>query len=70
MINPKSPLVQSLAGFIAAMIIGSLLPRTLGFLIKRVLLTSLREVAAVAAAALLTERLTHWIAKLPSPKTD
>lgn len=70
MINPKSPLVQSLAGFIAALIIGTLLPKTLGFLIKRVLLTSLREAAAVAAFGLLAERLTHWIATLPSPKTD
>lgn len=66
--NPKSPFIRSLAGFFAALIVGALLPRTLGFLLKRVMFTSVREVAAVLAAGLLAERLTHWISKLPTPK--
>ncbi|MEQ9104293.1 MAG: hypothetical protein RIE53_06305 [Rhodothermales bacterium] len=66
--NLKSPLIQSLAGFFAALIVGALLPRTLGMLLKRVVLSSLRDVVAVLAAGLIAERLFHWISRYPYPK--
>ncbi len=66
--NIRSPLIQSLAGFFAALLIGALLPKTLGMLLKRLVFSSLRDVVAVLAAGLLAERLTHWISRHPDPK--
>jgi len=61
-----SPLVQSLAGFLSALIIGALIPRTFSFLVRRIFTRTFREVLVVAAATWLTERLAHWIVS-PDP---
>lgn len=56
-----SPLVQSVAGFLSALIIGALIPRTFSFLVRRIFTRTIREVLIVAAATWLTERLARWI---------
>ena len=59
---PKDDFSRSVVGFIAAMIVGSLLPRTMGYLIRRVLVRSFREVFILAVAGLLTDRLARFLA--------
>lgn len=61
-----SPLVQSVAGFLSALIIGALVPRSFSFLVRRIFTRTVREVLIVAAATWLTERLAHWIVR-PDP---
>ncbi len=56
-----SPLVQSVAGFLSALIIGALIPRTFSFLVRRIFTRTFREVLIVAAATWLTERFARWI---------
>lgn len=58
---PKDDFSRSLIGFIAAMFIGALVPRTMGYLIRRVLIRSFREVFILAVAGLLTDRLARLL---------
>ena len=54
----KDDFSRSIVGFLAALIVGALIPRTLVFLVRRVLLHSLKEVFVLAMAGWLTDRLT------------
>lgn len=58
---PKDDFSRSVIGFIAALIIGALVPRTLGFLIRKVLLRSFREAFILVAAGWLTDRLAVFL---------
>ncbi len=60
---PQDDLSRSIAGFIAALIVGALVPRTFTYLIRRVLLRSFREVFILAAAGWLTDRLGQWLVR-------
>lgn len=64
----KDDFSRSIVGFLAALIVGALIPRTLVFLVRRVLLNSLKEVFVLAMAGWLTDRLTHLISSPSSGK--
>lgn len=52
---PKDDFSRSVIGFLAALIAGALVPRTIGYLIRRVLLRSFREVFILALAGWLAD---------------
>lgn len=54
-------IIRSIAGFMSALIIGALIPRTFTFLVRRILLRSFREVFVLALAGWLTDRLVRWL---------
>jgi len=60
---PKDDFARSIAGFFAALIVGALIPRTLTYLVKRIVLRSFREVFMLAAAGWLTDRLAQLLVR-------
>ncbi|MDA0378488.1 MAG: hypothetical protein O3C45_04200 [Bacteroidetes bacterium] len=58
---PKDDFSRSVIGFVVAAIIGALVPRTIGYLARRVFVRSFREVFILVAAGFLTERLVRLI---------
>jgi hypothetical protein len=67
---PKDDLSRSIIGFFVAAIIGALVPRTIGYLARRVVVRSFREVFILVAAGFLTERLVRFIAGSGSSSTE
>lgn len=47
---PSDDFSRSVIGFVAALIVGALVPRTIGYLLRRVLVRSFREVFILALA--------------------
>lgn len=58
---PHDALIRSTAGFLAALLIGALIPKTFSFLVRRVMLRSFREVFVLALAGWLTDRLIRLL---------
>jgi hypothetical protein len=52
---------KSVAGFTIALIVGALIPRTIQFLVRRVLVKSIREFLILALAGWLTDKLARTI---------
>jgi len=52
---------KSVTGFIVALIVGALIPRTVQFLVRRVLVKSIREFLILALAGWLTDKLARTI---------
>lgn len=67
---PKDDFSRSVIGFFVAAIIGALVPRTIGYLARRVVVRSFREVFILVAAGFLTERLVRLIAGSGSTPAD
>ncbi len=65
---PKDDFSKSIAGFIAALIVGALIPRTVAYLFRRVLLRSFREIFVLAAAGWLTDRIAQTLVRDKSEK--
>jgi|GEM_PF-1083381 len=47
---PSDDFSRSVIGFLAALIVGALVPRTIGYLVRRVLVRSFREIFILALA--------------------
>lgn len=58
---PSDDLSRSVVGFIAALIAGALIPRTIGYLLRRILVRSFREVFLLAAAGWLADLIASAI---------
>jgi len=52
---------KSVVGFLAALLVGALIPRAVQYVVRRVVLKSLREFIILALAGWLTERIAHLI---------
>lgn len=57
----KTDLSKSIAGFLAALLVGALIPRTIQFLVRKVVVKSIREFLLIAIAGWLTERVVRLI---------
>jgi hypothetical protein len=66
----QHPLLKSIAGFVTAFTIGALLPRAVGFLVKRIAFRSLPQVLAVAVVGLLAGQLARMLAGPGSARTS
>jgi len=58
---PSDNLSRSLIGFFVALLVGALIPRTTGLLIRRVLIPSAREIFVLALAGWLTDALSQTL---------
>jgi hypothetical protein len=56
-----SPVSKSILGFLAALVIGALLPPATKRLMRQVLVKSLKEIVVLALAGLLTERFAELL---------
>ena len=66
----KTNLSKSIAGFLAALLVGALIPRTVQFLVRKVLMKSIREFLILAFAGWLTDRLVRLIAESGSTEVQ
>lgn len=57
----KTDLSKSIAGFLAALLVGAMIPRTIQFLVRKVVVKSIREFLLIAIAGWLTERVVRLI---------
>ena len=57
----KTDFSKSVAGFLIALVVGALIPRTVQFLVRRVLVKSFREVLILALAGWLTDKIARTI---------
>jgi hypothetical protein len=64
----KGDFSKSIVGFFAALLVGALIPRTVQYVVRRVLLKSLREFAILALAGWLTDRIAHLITGPTKPE--
>ncbi len=58
---PKDDLSRSVIGFVAALIAGALVPRAVGYLVKRLLVRSFKEVFILAFAGWLADFLVSLV---------
>lgn len=64
----KTDFSKSVAGFLAALLVGALIPRTIRFMVRKVLVKSIREFVILALAGWLTDRIVRLIVADKSPK--
>ncbi len=57
----KTDFSKSVAGFFAALLVGALIPRTVRYMVRNVLVKSIREFAILALAGWLTDRIVRLI---------
>lgn len=63
---PSDDLSRSVVGFIAALIAGALIPRTVGYLVRRVFFRAFKEVFVLALAGWLADLLASTITRSSS----
>ena len=57
----KTTFSKSIAGFFAALLLGALIPRTVQFLVRKVLMKSMRDFFVLVLAGWLTDRIVHLV---------
>lgn len=57
----NSDVSKSIAGFFGALVVGALIPRTVHYVMRRVLIHSVREFLILALAGWLTDRVARLI---------
>lgn len=60
---PKSDFSRSVVGFLAALVAGALVPKTIGYLVRRVLLRSFREIFILAIAGWLADFIASLLTR-------
>ncbi|NNF04492.1 MAG: hypothetical protein HKN17_08500 [Rhodothermales bacterium] len=60
-----SPVSKSILGFLAALVIGALLPPATKKLIRQVMVRSVKDILVLALAGLLTERVAGLLGSHP-----
>jgi CDP-diglyceride synthetase len=60
---PKSDFSRSVVGFLAALVAGALVPKTIGYLVRRVLLRSFREIFILAIAGWLADFIASMLTR-------
>lgn len=64
---PSDDLSRSVIGFVAALFVGAIVPRTLGYLVRRVFFRAFKEVFILALAGWLADFLASSVSR-PHPK--
>ena len=57
----KTTFSKSIVGFFAALLLGALIPRTVQFLVRKVLMKSMRDFFVLVLAGWLTDRIVHLV---------
>ena len=63
---PDDDLSRSVVGFMAALIAGALIPRTVGYLLRRVFFRAFKEIFILAFAGFLADLLASFISRSSS----
>jgi len=60
---PSDDLSRSVLGFVAAMIVGAIVPKTLGYLVRRVFFRAFKDVFILALAGWLADLLASSVSR-------
>lgn len=65
---PEDDFSRSVIGFVAALVAGALIPRTIGYLVRRVLLRSFREIFILAVAGWVADIIASILTRSPEDR--